>query len=104
MRGYKEITNKYNDQYSEYVRTGRWQSVKYNANGEPYIRYKNRRILLDEFMVSSDGLAYHMETYSSGLIAEVHPDGEMVRISYTYTGRSSKAIREQEEYRRTRGW
>ncbi len=104
MRGYKEITNEYNDQYSEYVKAGRWQSVKYTKGGDPYIRHNNRRIKLDEFMIASDGLAYHWETYSSGLVAEVHPNGDSVKVSHTYTGMSSKAQREQEEYRRNRGW
>ena len=30
--------------------TKRWQAVKYNKKGEPYIRIKNRRYYIDDFM------------------------------------------------------
>lgn len=84
----KEIKN--GNGYSTYISRGsRWQKIKYNAKGEPYVTRHWERYPLDLFGVRDNGKAYHFITWDSCIVLELNPNCDMALVKYSYTARSS---------------
>jgi hypothetical protein len=85
--------------------SNRWQEIKYAVNKDygdqnttsPYVRYRNQRIWLDEFVVSPHrypeesalcGMEIHgaacTSMFSANLI-HLNRDGEQAKVFYSYT-------------------
>lgn len=84
------IEEKHGNGYSTYTSKGsRWQEIKYNAKGEPYVTRNHQRYPLDLFESRPDGKAYHFLTYDSCIVLELNPNCDMALVKYSYTGRCS---------------
>jgi hypothetical protein len=84
----KEVKN--GNGYSTYTSKGsRWQLIKHNAKGDPYVTRKGQRFPLDLFEARADGKCYHFLTYDSCITLEINPNGDMALVKYSYTARSS---------------
>ena len=59
----------------------RWQKIKYDRNGNPYVTYYGRKLPIDLFMMSGDELAY-CDTYFSAFILEIDDGGEYASVKY----------------------
>ena len=88
MSQFKEVSN--DNGYSNYVaKNTRWQKIKWTKGGEPYVTRHGERYHLDLFESREDGRAYHFLTYSSCITLEIDSNGEMGKVGYEFTGRSS---------------
>lgn len=89
MKHYTEVVS-FNPDYSTYISKGsRFQEIKYNRKGDPFVRRGNIRYPLDLFESRPDGKAYHFLTMGSCLSLELSPDCDMALVKYEYTGHSS---------------
>jgi len=97
---YFEVVSDSNKDYSTYITKGaKWQTIKYNTKGEPYVTYKGQRLLLDNFMTNHyDSKAYYGTSYSTCYSIEIHENCDSAKVRYEYTGCSSVYFKEQEEY------
>lgn len=81
--------------------SNRWQKIKYTrGEGEepssPYVRYRNQRIMLDEFMTSPHnfeeesklcGMEIHAAagtSYFSAHLIHINKEGDQVKVFFSY--------------------
>lgn len=78
------------------VGSNKFQEIKYDKEGNPYVRYRNQRLMLDEFMsvnklFSNIEKVMNMEihgalstTYFSCYLIHISSDGEEAKVFYSY--------------------
>jgi hypothetical protein len=60
--------------------TARWQEIKYNAKGEPFVTFRKVRYYLDQFMRLPDGRGYICTSNFGGIVLEFSEDGEEAKV------------------------
>lgn len=75
--------------------SNKYQEIRYNAAGEPFVRFRNFRIKLDDFMCSYNGFkeetvllgceicASAHDTVYSGYILHINSDNDRVKVFYS---------------------
>jgi hypothetical protein len=66
----------------------RWQEIKHNRSGEPYIKHYNRRYYLHEFMrfdhnkpnFFEDFDGYLNDSFFSGCVIKINSTGETAKV------------------------
>lgn len=104
MKFYYNGTDYLHRAYTEiYERVSRWIRIDYNANGEPYFRFRNKRYKLDNFLRCNSAWSswndkihndkgeevtlagYEADVYYKPFFVEISDCGEGVRV-YQYLG------------------
>ena len=75
--------------------SNKYQEIKYNKDGQPYVRFKNIRLYLDEFMCSHNGFkeetallnceicAGASDTVYSGYLLHINNNNDQAKVFYS---------------------
>ena len=89
-------TYKYTNEYGTETITGsnKYQEIRYNAAGEPFVRFRNLRIKLDEFMRHQDEDLSRLigceicgacnDTVYSAYLIHISNNSDQAKVFYSY--------------------